>query len=276
MKMKIIASNLLGFEQLKTEAFKFAEEHGYLEKLQDILSGTFEVYSYLDEDTGMTALLWAARFGLDPYITQLLDRGAKIDQQLRFGKGRTSVMLAVEYNRPSTVLLLKNRGANLEVQFKALYFQRTGWTAIFFAVRERNLEMIKLLSALSANILHKDEDNQTIFDIALKDGSGSIVDYLMDNFPEAPIFFLKNALENETNGIFEYFESQRFKTKLTMLQFVTKFAKNMFPILNKIIKQLQGTSLSSEQKDALKFQKERQILKQLIKLKKKAAKQKRS
>ena len=92
-----------------------------------------------------TLLLASARWSLVPIMSELLDHGAEINKQDRFGY--TPLMLAVKRNNMSVAKFLIDRGANLEMR------NIHHFTGLMLASYLGNASMIKMLLKNGANLL---------------------------------------------------------------------------------------------------------------------------
>ncbi|XP_073971766.1 uncharacterized protein isoform X3 [Rhodnius prolixus] len=72
----------------------------------------------------------------------------------------TPLMMAVRRGHFQLMSCLLSCGANIEA------VSHNGWTALFYAVNSGNLEAVKLLKHYGSNLLVKDNDGQTIYDLA--------------------------------------------------------------------------------------------------------------
>jgi len=125
---------------------------------------------------GETALMTAARVGTVGAVTLLLDRGAKVDASTS-PRRQTALIWAVTENHPDVVRLLLARGADVNahtaatmpkgeyaparagfaagpgiLRQRALPTPEGGMTALLFAVRDGNAEMMRLLIDHGADI----------------------------------------------------------------------------------------------------------------------------
>lgn len=116
---------------------KFVSKSNKQEKTEDNKHRTREL-------TG-TLLLASARWSLMPIMTELLNHGAEINKQDRFGY--TSLMLAVKRNNMAVAKYLVDRGANLEMR------NIHHFTALMLGSYLGNADMLKMLLKNGANLL---------------------------------------------------------------------------------------------------------------------------
>src|SRR3954468_20984711 len=152
---------------------------------------------------GETALMTAARVGTVGAVTLLLDRGAKVDATTS-PRRQTALIWAVTENHPDVVKLLLARGADVNahtaatmpkgeyaparagfaagpgiLRQRALPTPEGGMTALLFAVRDGNAEMMRLLIEHGANINEASGNHTTPLLISLLNGQvGLAVDLL--------------------------------------------------------------------------------------------------
>jgi ankyrin repeat protein len=153
---------------------------------------------------GETALMTTARTGKEDAVRLLLDRGADVNARESF-RGQTALMWAVLENHPSVVKLLLARGADINartlvraikgeyqparvggasgngiVRQRALPTLEGGMTPLLFAVREANLEMVRLLLDSGADISLASGNDTSPLLIAILNGQVGLALYLLE------------------------------------------------------------------------------------------------
>jgi ankyrin repeat protein len=125
---------------------------------------------------GQTPLSWAAYNGHEYAVSQLLDRGAKIEA--RAHNGQTPLAWAAQGRKEATVQLLLNRGAEIETR------DDTGQTPLSWAAESSNQVTVQLLLDRGAEIEARDNDGRTPLSWAARSGNGNTVQLLLDRGAE--------------------------------------------------------------------------------------------
>ncbi|KAI5848025.1 ankyrin repeat-containing domain protein, partial [Tricharina praecox] len=122
---------------------------------------------------GWTALQFTVLNGKQGISQLFLDRGANIEAQTN--NGWTALLIAVYYRKEATTIhLLLDRGANLEAQ------TNDGQTALRLAVQDGKEATIHLLLDRGANIEAQANDGRTVLYLAVGNGKQDIVELLLD------------------------------------------------------------------------------------------------
>ena len=153
---------------------------------------------------GETALMTAARTGSVEAVKILLDHGATVDAKESV-RGQTALMWAVVENHPDVVRLLHERGANINAtssvfvpppiradrvgqaagagitRQKAQSAPQGKMTPLLYAARDGNLEMVRLLLQLGANVKATDANGTSTLVIALINGHVGTARFLLEN-----------------------------------------------------------------------------------------------
>ena len=90
---------------------------------------------------GMTALMFASKNGYFEISKLLLDHGAQVDTKDN-NTGKTALINASEYGRLSVLKLLLDFGAEVDIK------DNNGMTALMYASKSRNIDILKLLYSL--------------------------------------------------------------------------------------------------------------------------------
>ncbi len=116
---------------------------GDLDAVQDHFD---QLHPINERDTqGMTALMWAARYGQTEIAIWLIDRGA--DAEMReYQFNWTAMMWAARYGHTDVVRLLLDFGANIYVQ------DRHSWTVLDLALYYHQKETVEFLEAYLAHL----------------------------------------------------------------------------------------------------------------------------
>lgn len=167
---------------------------------------------------GETALMTATRTGKLDAMTVLLDRGANVNAH-DAGHAQTALMWAVIEKHADAAKLLLDRGANINmstivtntpgeyvpakpaaasgtgiIRQRALPTPNGGMTALLFAVRDGNAEMVRLLLDRGANIDQASGNHTTPLIIALLNGQTGIAAELVAHGADV------NALDDYRRG----------------------------------------------------------------------------
>jgi uncharacterized protein len=153
---------------------------------------------------GETALMTAARTGSVAAVKILLDHGATVDAKEGV-RGQTALMWTVVESHPEVVRLLHQRGANINAtssvfvpppiradrpgqaagagitRQKAQSAQQGKMTPLLYAARDGNLEMVRLLMQLGADVKLTDANGTSPLVIALINGHVSTAKFLLEN-----------------------------------------------------------------------------------------------
>jgi ankyrin repeat protein len=107
---------------------------------------------------GMTLLHYAALQGKEDVVKELLENGAKVDEQNKLAQ--TALYLASQNGRTEVVKALLKKGANFNLA------DLDGNTPLRVASRAGKTEVVKLLLEKGANVKLKGKDNTTPFQVA--------------------------------------------------------------------------------------------------------------
>jgi ankyrin repeat protein len=135
-----------------------AAETGDLQQVQQLTRRGVAIDAM--DDCQWTAMMRAAGGGHQAILQVLLDEGAQINHLDK--AGYSALMAAVINNHRETARLLIERGAALDVQSGD-----DGRTALMWAVRNRNADMVSLLLVAGADQNVKNLQGQTAGDLAL-------------------------------------------------------------------------------------------------------------
>lgn len=111
------------------------------------------------ENQGVAPLHWAVSQGNQPAADALLRNGA--DVNITDNSNKTPLHYACIRDNESVVLSLVKHNANVNIQCEV-----NNWTPIFFAVRNKNLKIVKLLLEKGADINKKDAMGASILPLA--------------------------------------------------------------------------------------------------------------
>ncbi|KAM0425342.1 hypothetical protein ACHAPT_009398 [Fusarium lateritium] len=100
------------------------------------------------EDSGWTALHWAARYDETQIMERLLSAGARVDARNVF-YGETPLHFAAKYGCLQAARLLLNRGADIDAM------ARDGDSPLLTAMSHRSYRAVALLLELGADYLHQ-------------------------------------------------------------------------------------------------------------------------
>ena len=146
-----------------------AAKEGNIKRLKSIL-GYVRNINFKD-DTGATALHFAASGGYNDIVQLLLTKGASIEATNYYNN--TPLQLAAWYGRTSTVELLLSKGALIEA---TNYYNNT---PLQLAARHGHTNTVELLLSKGASIEATDKSNQTSLHFAVSYGSTSTVELLL-------------------------------------------------------------------------------------------------
>lgn len=112
---------------------------GQIQAIQDLLSASEQVDVNSPDETGWTALVYAARAGHDAVVQLLLHAGAKVN--LANAARETALHQAARYGRTETARLLLEAGADFEAR------DADGRTPLFWAINGEHAGIVELLRA---------------------------------------------------------------------------------------------------------------------------------
>ena len=107
----------------------------------------------LKNEDGLTALMLAAREGMDDAVGALIDGGAGLD--VRDAHGFTALIVMADKNRLEPARAMLDAGADPNIQTDA------GYTALMYATGRANLELINALLAAGADPTLQDAEGRT-------------------------------------------------------------------------------------------------------------------
>ena len=147
--------------QFGQSALFFAAENGQLDAVKLLI----ELGSNLQliNDKGQN-LLMRACFSESLELVQYLIERDDVDINARLKKGRTAVMVASQLEKPETLKLLIDNGANVN------FLIDNSGTALIIASFHGNAEIAKILVEAGADVDHKDKDGLRAIDYARKNG----------------------------------------------------------------------------------------------------------
>lgn len=178
---------LLKCNNVNTEIFNYfyefpldiAIKNGYLDIVKMFLVEGIDVN--LSRNGKESFLYSAVKFRRLDIIEILCSYGANIDDRCSFGveEGFTPLMLASKLGDQAIVFFLKNNGADINAE------SANKTTALYHAVEENHVDMVKLLLEWGANtaVINKSaiEHKFTPLHVACKNGSQEIVKLLLEN-----------------------------------------------------------------------------------------------
>ena len=118
-------------------------------------------------------LIYTSARGNTEQVRELLDAGADIDIQDKFG--RTALMLSAAYGRADTVKLLLDAGADIDIQ------EEFGRTALVLAAMWGHTGVMELLIQAGADVDIRDSDSRTAFDMLKEDHPQEYDQWIRDN-----------------------------------------------------------------------------------------------
>ncbi len=125
------------------------------------------------DETGATALHWAALAGHDHIVKRLIDAKADINTT-ESGTGMTPLHGAARWNRLTTARLLLENGADLDARD---FFGRT---PLFDAMVKDRFEMLDLLLDGGANLSARNSEGQTPLEWAIAHRKPKLITYLVE------------------------------------------------------------------------------------------------
>lgn len=134
----------------------------------------------LTNSLGISALQLAARGGFNEIVQTLLDHGAEIDGHNTSGQLpglRPALAVAVMYNKPMTVRLLLQRGANVDIQTS--HNGQILPSPLHLATAQRLSQVVDILLQHKPSLELRDNRNQTPLLIACRLPDSQIVQSLL-------------------------------------------------------------------------------------------------
>ena len=131
------------------------------------------------DETGATALHWAALAGHDHIVKRLINAKADVNTTESV-TGMTPLHGAARWNRLMTAKLLLANGAKVDVR------DRFGRTPLFDAMVKNRFEMIDLLLGSGADLSTRNNEGQTPLDWAISHRKPKLIEHLRAHGAKAP------------------------------------------------------------------------------------------
>ncbi len=142
---------------------------------------------------GETALMAVARTGNVEAAKLLLAAGAKVDAREKWGN-QTALIWAAAQNQPAMVRFLLSKGAAVDARSavrdwprrmtaeeRPKDMNRGGMSALMFAAREGNMDVVRALLKAGASVDFTDPDGSTALIVALMNGHWDTAKLLIDS-----------------------------------------------------------------------------------------------
>ena len=123
-------------------------------------------------EKGKTPLIMAIEFRLNSLVERLLEEGADLD--VKTERGQTALIKAIKSEDESLVTLLLEKGANTEVR------DNYGRTALYFAVLAGNEALVRVLLDNGANVNVRNKRGWTVLHVAACDWNISMIQLLLN------------------------------------------------------------------------------------------------
>jgi ankyrin repeat protein len=146
-----------------------ASKEGNLSKVKSLIQAGTNINK--QDNTGVTALMWACMKGYEPIVTALIRAGASVNHQ--HYSGMTPIMWA--YGNLPIINALIHSGADLNIQNNL----DGGSTILIIASRNGNLPIVNALIQAGADINKTDREGVTPLMHALIKGHETIIDSLI-------------------------------------------------------------------------------------------------
>ena len=125
------------------------------------------------DETGATALHWAALAGHDHIVKRLINAKADVTVA-EAGSGMTPLHGAARWNRLTSAKLLLANGAKIDAR------DRFGRTPLFDAMVKDRFEMIDLLLGSGADLSARNNEGQTPLEWAIAHRKPKLISYLVE------------------------------------------------------------------------------------------------
>ncbi|KAG8174682.1 hypothetical protein JTE90_027152 [Oedothorax gibbosus] len=170
----IAGAHVNAVEEYKWTNLHWAAGLGY----KDIVTDLLEKGAKVDQKTpnGDTALLLAAEQGYKDIVTALLEKGANVDQKT--ARGYTALLFAAKNGYKDIVTALLEKGA--KVDEKAANRYTAGYTALLFAAEKGYKDIVTALLEKGAKVDEKTADGYTALLLAAEKGYEDIVTALLE------------------------------------------------------------------------------------------------
>lgn len=149
-------------------ALMYAAAFGHQDIVRQLLAADASVNQ--TDGSGWTALMFAARNGHTAIVQALLFKGATVDLASNYGV--TALMFASRYGRTATVQALLAKGATVDL------VSTDGMTALMAAAEDGHTEIVQLLLEAGGNCKLKDKHGNTALNLAIKRDRKEVVKLL--------------------------------------------------------------------------------------------------
>jgi ankyrin repeat protein len=170
---------------METKIFNLIKKHKYNEVEEILFSDKIKNFNFHDEHNNYL-IHYLINYNQTELIIKLLNKKS-LNLDVIDIEGRTILFSSIKYSNNELLEVLLNFNKT-NIGFSIIDTKdKLGYTALHYAVILNNFDAIKILLKYGADIKIKDNNNNNILDLALKNNKTDIFIYLLNNISDLNI-----------------------------------------------------------------------------------------